>query len=91
MGADDLDAKGPGCGAEVPLMRSLWLAKKKGKGQALRWVRNDMGEVQTQTVRKVFADGLSARFGSLCWSFSSQATRRQWRGNRQAAARRLAL
>ena len=30
--------EGPGCGAEVPLMRSLWLAKKKNKSVALRLV-----------------------------------------------------
>ncbi len=28
--------EGPGCGAEVPLMRSLWLAKKRGRGVALQ-------------------------------------------------------
>jgi putative DNA methylase len=32
--------EGPGCGAEVPLMRSLWLAKKKNKSVALRLVPN---------------------------------------------------
>lgn len=30
--------EGPGCGAEVPLMRSLWLAKKGSKSVALRLV-----------------------------------------------------
>ncbi len=32
--------QGPGCGAEVPLMRGLWLAKKKNKSVALRLVPN---------------------------------------------------
>jgi putative DNA methylase len=35
---------------EVPLMRSLWLAKKAGRRRALRWVRDDKGVVKTQTV-----------------------------------------
>ena len=32
--------EGPGCGAEVPLMRSLWLAKKKNKSVALKLIPN---------------------------------------------------
>jgi putative DNA methylase len=35
---------------EVPLMRSLWLAKKAGRRRALRWVRDKAGQVQTETV-----------------------------------------
>lgn len=30
--------EGPGCGAEVPLMRSLWLAKKSRRSVALRFI-----------------------------------------------------
>jgi adenine-specific DNA methylase len=36
--ARTIRCEGPGCGAEVPLMRSLWLAKKPGRGAALRLV-----------------------------------------------------
>lgn len=35
---------------EVPLMRSLWLAKKAGRRRALRWVRDKAGQVQTESV-----------------------------------------
>jgi adenine-specific DNA methylase len=44
---------------EVPLMRSLWLAKKAGRKQALRWVRDDQGRVQTETVEVTYADGVT--------------------------------
>ena len=35
---------------EVPLMRSMWLAKKSGRKQALRWARDENGKVKTKTV-----------------------------------------
>jgi len=34
--ARTIQCEGPGCGAEVPLMRSLWLAKKSSRSVALR-------------------------------------------------------
>lgn len=34
--ARTIQCEGPGCGAEVPLMRSLWLAKKSKRSVALR-------------------------------------------------------
>lgn len=36
--ARTIQCEGPGCGAEVPLMRSLWLAKKAKRSVALRIV-----------------------------------------------------
>ncbi|HOE12049.1 MAG TPA: DUF1156 domain-containing protein [bacterium] len=36
--ARTIQCEGPGCGAEVPLMRSLWLAKKGSRSVALRMV-----------------------------------------------------
>ncbi len=36
--ARTIKCEGPGCGAEVPLMRSLWLAKRGGNAVALRMV-----------------------------------------------------
>jgi len=36
--ARTITCEGPGCGAEVPLMRSLWLAKKRNRSVALRMV-----------------------------------------------------
>lgn len=38
--ARTIRCEGPGCGAEVPLMRSLWLAKKANKSVALKIVPN---------------------------------------------------
>ncbi|MBV6627858.1 MAG: DUF1156 domain-containing protein [Rivularia sp. (in: Bacteria)] len=36
--ARTITCEGPGCGAEVPLIRSLWLAKKSNKSVALRMI-----------------------------------------------------
>ena len=36
--ARTIQCEGPGCGAEVPLIRSLWLAKKSSRSAALRLV-----------------------------------------------------
>src|SRR5438067_218189 len=38
--ARTIRCEGPGCGAEVPLMRSLWLAKKAHRSVALKIVPN---------------------------------------------------
>src|SRR5579883_2358351 len=38
--ARTITCEGPGCGTEVPLMRSLWLAKKSDKAVALRLIPN---------------------------------------------------
>jgi putative DNA methylase len=38
--ARTVTCQGPGCGAEVPLMTSLWLAKKRNRSTALRLVRD---------------------------------------------------
>ncbi|MGP1272695.1 MAG: DUF1156 domain-containing protein [Phycisphaerales bacterium] len=49
------DAPGQGeIPVEIPLMRSMWLAKKSGRKQALRWVRDDNGKVKTRTVEVTF-------------------------------------
>jgi putative DNA methylase len=52
-------SEAPGQGeipVEVPLMRSLWLAKKAGRRRALRWVRDKMGKVETQTVDVAYVE-----------------------------------
>ncbi len=41
---------GTGIPVEVPLIRSLWLAKKSNRSVALRWVRDATGRVKTETV-----------------------------------------
>jgi len=48
---------GTGIPVEVPLMRSLWLVKKKGRNKALRWVRDKQNRVQTETVNVTYANG----------------------------------
>lgn len=45
--ARTITCEGPGCGAEVPLMRSLWLAKKGERSVALR-----LDEEAVETIRK---------------------------------------
>lgn len=50
-------SEAPGQGdipVEIPLMRSMWLAKKAGRKQALRWVRDDAGKVKTKTVEVTY-------------------------------------
>jgi len=43
---------------EVPLMRSMWLANKKGRKIALRWTRDGSGKVKTKIVEVTyFIDG----------------------------------
>jgi putative DNA methylase len=42
--ARTITCEGPGCGAEVPLMRSFWLAKKGSKLVALRIIPNPKGK-----------------------------------------------
>ena len=50
---------GTGIPVEVPLMRSLWLAKKASRYRALRWVRDSSGIVQTETLEVTYADGIT--------------------------------
>ena len=55
-------SEAPGQGdvpVEVPLMRSLWLAKKSGRNRALRWQRDANGQVLTETLTVRYADGSS--------------------------------
>lgn len=52
---------GTGIPVEVPLMRSLWLAKKAGRYKALRWVRDKQGIVETETVEVTYADGVTRK------------------------------
>jgi adenine-specific DNA methylase len=47
--ARTIRCEGPGCGAEVPLLRSLWLSKKKGRSVGMRLVpRTDNGGVEVE-------------------------------------------
>jgi adenine-specific DNA methylase len=44
---------------EIPLMRSMWLAKSSSQDRALRWVRDASGRVIGDVVHVVLADGTS--------------------------------
>jgi len=43
---------------EVPLLRSMWLAKKKGRYRALRWKRGPDGTIQTELAEVEYANGI---------------------------------
>ena len=63
--------EGPGCGAEVPLMRSLWLAKKTNKSVALELIPNpEAKRVDFKIVEKAKAkdvkDGTVKRGSATC-------------------------
>src|SRR5271157_2226863 len=45
---------------QVPLLRSLWLSKRKDFQRALRWVRNDRGEIKTSIV-EIELDGQNVK------------------------------
>lgn len=46
---------------EIPLLRSLWLSKAKGRNLALRWVRDSSGKVATHIKEVTYADGNKLR------------------------------
>jgi hypothetical protein len=39
----------------------MWLVKKQGRRRAFRWVRDSKGEIQTETVEKAYADGVTRK------------------------------
>jgi putative DNA methylase len=42
---------------EVPLLGSMWLAKRQKNSVAVRWSRDETGQVRTQRVTRRYADG----------------------------------
>src|SRR5271157_4656370 len=57
-------SEAPGAGKipiEVPLMRSMWLAKGPNRKLALRWVRDLSGNILTRTKEIVYANGTKLR------------------------------
>ena len=42
---------------EVPLIRSMWLSKKRGREWALGWERSSDGKIKTEAVSVSYADG----------------------------------
>lgn len=52
-------SEAPGQGdipVEVPLMRSFWLARKASRRRALRWNRDEQGQVRTETVEVAYVE-----------------------------------
>jgi putative DNA methylase len=67
--ARTITCEGPGCGAEVPLMRSLWLAKKGTRSVALNIIPNPgQKRVDFEIVQnaKTAADGTVKRGSATC-------------------------
>lgn len=57
-------SEAPGAGehpVEVPLLRSMWLAKASNQDRALRWVRDSTGKVVADLVEVSYADGTTRR------------------------------
>lgn len=42
---------------EVPLLRSMWLAKASSQNRALRWKRDSAGNIETEIVEILYANG----------------------------------
>src|SRR5437868_6314298 len=69
--ARTIRCEGPGCGAEVPLMRSLWLAKKANKSVALKIIPNPKAkrvdfEIINDAKAKDVGEGTVKRGSATC-------------------------
>jgi putative DNA methylase len=92
--ARTITCEGPGCGAEVPLMRSLWLAKKSNKLVALRLVpcprakRVDFEVIQNAKAKDV-GEGTVKRGSATCpvcgYTTPASRVREQFRGRHGGA------
>lgn len=100
--ARTIRCEGPGCGAEVPLLRGLWLAKKAGRMMALRLVPHPAQKrVEVEIVHNVKASEVgqgTVRRGAAtcpCCGFTTpvESVRRQLKARRGGAddARLLAV
>ncbi|MBN2034422.1 MAG: DUF1156 domain-containing protein [Deltaproteobacteria bacterium] len=81
-----IQCEGPGCGAVIPMMRSLWLAKKGKKSTALRLVPDhDSKKIRIEIIENATANDVSigtvARGAATCpvcgFTTPSQAVRKQ--------------
>jgi len=69
--ARTITCENPACGAEVPLIRSLWLAKKQGRNVALKLIPNrDEKRIDIEIIENLKAseiqDGTVARGSATC-------------------------
>ncbi|MDR3458061.1 MAG: DUF1156 domain-containing protein [Verrucomicrobiae bacterium] len=93
--ARTIQCEGPGCGAEVPLIRSLWLAKKEKGSSALRIVprpkekRIDF-EIITNVKATDVGEGTVKRSSATCpccgYTTPAERTRAQFKGRHGGAA-----
>jgi adenine-specific DNA methylase len=93
--ARTITCEGPGCGAEVPLMRSLWLAKKTNRSVALRIVpKKDERRVEFEIMEDVMAkdvgEGTVRRGSATCpvcgYTTPVASVRKQLKARRGGAA-----
>lgn len=93
--ARTITCEGPGCGTEVPLIRSLWLSKKVNRGTALRIIPNRKAkrvdfEIIENTKAKDVAEGTVKHSSATCpvCGFTTPVTsvRRQIKERRGGAA-----
>jgi len=93
--ARTITCENPACGAEVPLIRSLWLAKKKGRSVALKLIPNkDEKRVDFEIVENPKAsevqDGTVARGSATCpvcgYTTPVESIRAQFKTRRGGAA-----
>ena len=69
--ARTITCEGPGCGAEVPLLRSLWLAKKGNRSVALKMIPNpQIKRIEFEIIHnaraKNIGDGTVRRSSATC-------------------------
>ena len=54
-------AAGSSIPVEVPMLKSMWLAKKGSHSAALRWKRNTSGDIIVESVERDYSDGKRQR------------------------------
>jgi adenine-specific DNA methylase len=93
--ARTVTCEGPGCGAEVPLMRSMWLAKKSSRSFALRMIRDqEKKRVDFEIIQDVkpkdVGEGTVRRGSATCpvcgYATPVASTRKQLKARRGGAA-----
>lgn len=93
--ARTITCEGPGCGAEVPLMRSLWLAKKRNRSVTLRFITSrEKKRVDFEIIQDVKAqnvgEGTVRRGSATCpvcgYTTPVSSVRKQLKARRGGAA-----
>lgn len=93
--ARTVTCEGPGCGAEVPLMRALWLAKKSNRSVALKFIPDrEKKRVDFEIIQDIKAqdvvEGTVRRGSATCpicgYTTPVASVRRQLKARRGGAA-----